>query len=90
MTSAELLYDALAAHLAACPEAPEIALKRYQTSRAPRVAKIVAAANANARNYHLKGPMAAIAHAVLRTGNALAPRMALKRFDWIYRHDVTA
>ncbi|WP_068303789.1 FAD-dependent monooxygenase [Pararhodobacter sp. CCB-MM2] len=80
----------LADCLASTPDDPQTALAIYQQRRAPHVTKVVAAANANARNYHLKGPMAALAHAVLRTGNALAPSMALKRYDWIYQHDVTA
>ena len=41
------------------------ALARYQSLRRPRVEKIVAAANGNARNYHLSGPARVIAHAGL-------------------------
>lgn len=65
-------------------------LMAYQTARARRCARIVAAATANARNYHLSGPLKGIAHAGLRLGSLVAPGMALRKFDWLYRHDVTA
>lgn len=79
----------LAAALARHPGDSAAALGRYARLRAPRAAKVVAAANANARNYHLKGLAAPLAHGVLRTANLLAPRLALRRYDWIYNHDVT-
>ncbi len=66
------------------------ALVAYQTLRAPRTARIVEAANASARAYHLSGPTRSLAHAALKIGGKLAPGLALKRYDWIYRHDVTA
>lgn len=66
------------------------ALVAYQTLRAPRTARIVEAANASARAYHLSGPTRSLAHTALRLGGAVAPGLALKRYDWIYRHDVTA
>jgi salicylate hydroxylase len=66
------------------------ALAAYQAARAPRCARIVKAANGNARAYHLSGPARDIAHAGLRLGGWLAPGLALKRFDWLYQHDVTA
>lgn len=66
------------------------ALQRYQALRAPRAARIVEAANKNARAYHLSGPLREIAHLGLRIGGAVAPQMALKRFDWLYGYDVTA
>lgn len=65
------------------------ALTAYQTSRAPRCARIVAAANGNANAYHLSGIKRDIAHAALRLGGMIAPNLALKRFDWLYDHDVT-
>ena len=69
---------------------PAQALPAWQATRAPRCARIVAAANRNARHYHLSGPLRALAHAGLRVGGAIAPGAALSRFDWLYRHDVTA
>jgi salicylate hydroxylase len=67
------------------------AFAAYQQARRDRVARVIAAANANARNYHLANPLLrAAAHAALRLGGTLAPAAALRRFDWIYGHDVTA
>lgn len=66
------------------------ALADYQAARRDRVERVIAAANANARNYHLSSPiLRTAAHAALRIGAALAPAAALRRFDWIYGHDVT-
>jgi salicylate hydroxylase len=66
------------------------ALAAWEAARKPRCARIVEAANANARNYHLSGAKRAIGHGVLRLGGMVAPGMALKRFDWLYGMDVTA
>lgn len=66
------------------------AVSAYTAARRARCVKIVAAANANARNYHLSGPAKAVAHAGLRGINALAPGMMLRRFAWLYEHDVSA
>jgi salicylate hydroxylase len=66
------------------------ALAAWEAARKPRCARIVEAANANARNYHLSGAKRAIGHGVLRLGGMVAPGMALKRFDWLYGLDVTA
>lgn len=77
----------LADFLARTPDDPALALDRYQDARRPRVEALVAAANANARNYHMRGPMAQLAHAVLRVGDRLAPNAALNRFRWIYDFD---
>ncbi len=66
------------------------ALTAYQSARASRAARIVAAADANARNYHLRGPRRVLAHAALRMAGRVAPGAALKRFDWLYGLDVTA
>lgn len=66
------------------------ALALYQATRRPRCARIVAAANSNARNYHLTGIKRTVGHLGLRTISRFAPRQLLKRYDWIYGHDVTA
>lgn len=66
------------------------ALAAWQAARAPRCARIVQAAEANARNYHLTGARRAVGHAALRLAGTLAPGLALRRFDWLYRFDVTA
>ena len=70
--------DTLAAGLAA-----------YQIARQTRCTRIVAAANDNARAYHLRGPVRRLAHLGLRVGGAIAPGLALSRYDWLYGHDVT-
>ena len=66
------------------------ALAAYQSTRRDRVVRVVAAAEANARNYHLSSPVVRrLAHAALRFGGAVAPSAALRRFDWLYGHDAT-
>ncbi|EYD74473.1 Salicylate hydroxylase [Rubellimicrobium mesophilum DSM 19309] len=65
-------------------------LDRYQAERRPRVSDAVGEANANARNYHLKGARRRAAHAGLWTLGFLAPGAFLRRYDWLYRFDVTA
>lgn len=77
----------LAAHLVRFPLAE--ALPRWQAARAPRCTRIVAAANGNARAYHLSGPLRGVAHLGLKIGSALRPGFALSRYDWLYGHDVT-
>jgi len=78
----------LASCLAGLPRTE--ALAAYQSRRRDRVARVIAAANANARNYHLASPLVrTVAHAALRIGGALFPAQALRRFDWLYGHDVT-
>lgn len=68
----------------------ETGLGTYQTRRHARASKVIDAASKNARNYHLPaGPMRMAAHAALKLGSTIAPSLALKKFDWIYGHDVT-
>jgi salicylate hydroxylase len=78
----------LADLLARKPQAE--ALAAYQVTRAPRCARIVAAATGNARAYHLSGLSRSLAHAGLRLGGKIAPALPLQRFDWLYGFDVTA
>ena len=79
----------LAACLDAVPD-QQAALMRYESLRRPRTTRIVEAANANARNYHLTGPRRLAAHAALRLGGKIAPGQILSRFDWIYDFDPVA
>jgi salicylate hydroxylase len=65
------------------------ALDRYAHLRAARTGRIIAAANANARNYHLSGAAKHIAHLALRAIGATAPNLMLRRFDWLYGYDAT-
>ena len=88
LEDAWVLADCLAA-----AETYAAGLALYQARRVPRVARAVAAAEANARNYHRRGVSRFAAHQVLRLGGrlapGLAPGLALSRFDWLYGHDVT-
>lgn len=66
------------------------ALAAYQARRRSRVVRVIEAANANARNYHLRNPLVrTAAHALLRVAGAVAPGQMVRQFDWVYRFDVT-
>lgn len=65
------------------------ALHNYQNARRDRVTRVIKAANHNARNYHLRPPLAQIAHAGLRLASKVRPDAALRQFSWIYDYDVT-
>lgn len=85
LEDAWVLAETLATH-----DTPEAAFAAYQQARAARCARIVEASTRNARLYHLHSPWREAAHAALRLGARLAPEAPLRRFDWLYRHDVTA
>ena len=74
---------------AARPEDAAGALAAFEARRARRCAAIVAAADRNARAYHLRPPVAPLGHAVLRLAGRIAPGLALSRFAWVHGHDVT-
>lgn len=76
------------AHSLATHDSPAAALSAYQTQRKPRTTRIVAAANANARAYHLSGLPRMLGHTGLRLLGRLSPGAMLSRFDWLYDHDV--
>ncbi|WP_323037203.1 FAD-dependent monooxygenase [Pararhodobacter sp.] len=80
----------LAQQLARHAQDPTRGLAHYAEARMARTRAIVKAANNNARNYHLRAPFSQVAHGVLRLGGRLSPDAALRRFAWIYDHDVTA
>ncbi|WP_371823258.1 FAD-dependent oxidoreductase [Paracoccus sp. Z118] len=78
--------------LAACLDAEpeqETALARYQALRRPRAVRVVDAATANARNYHLDGLPKHAAHAALRLASAAAPGVLFHRVAWVFDHDPT-
>ena len=85
LEDAWVLAEALARH-----DTIAAALHAYQGLRKPRTTRIVAAANANARAYHLSGLPRVIGHAGLRVLGRLSPGSMLARYDWLYGHDVTA
>lgn len=62
------------------------ALEVYEAARKPRARKVVAAARANARNFHLRGPGRLAAQAAL----TLIGRRLTRKYDWIYDYDPTA
>jgi len=80
---------ALASACGAEADLPQ-ALARFEAARKPRVTRAIAAANANAVNYHLSGARRVVAHAGLTTLGRVAPRAFLRRLDWLYGYDVTA
>ena len=84
LEDAWVLTEALTRH-----DSPAAALAAYQATRKLRTTRIVAAANANARAYHLSGLPRMIGHTGLRLLGRLAPAAMLSRFDWLYGHDVT-
>ncbi|WP_100366946.1 FAD-dependent monooxygenase [Yoonia maricola] len=63
-------------------------LRSYQDKRRARVVKAIAAANKNARNYHLGGLQRRLAHAGLKAMGKAAPAAFLNRLGWLYDHDV--
>jgi salicylate hydroxylase len=84
LEDAWVLAEALATH-----DTVAAALTAFQGARKPRTTRIVAAATANARAYHLAGLPRMIGHTGLRLLGRLSPGTMLSRFDWLYGHDVT-
>lgn len=76
--------------LARCCDAGSVAQAQrvYRAMRRDRVTRAIAAANANARNYHLSGVARRTAHTGLKTIGIIAPKMFLKRMEWLYGYDV--
>jgi salicylate hydroxylase len=65
-------------------------LQLFQDTRRARVVRAIEAANANSRNYHIKNKsLQLMAHAILRSGSAIAPLAAVRKFNWLYGYDVT-
>ncbi|WP_420586849.1 FAD-dependent monooxygenase [Ruegeria sp.] len=62
------------------------ALAAYESRRRIRATRVVAAAGANARNFHLRGPMRLAAQMALM---AIGPRLS-RKYEWIYTYDATA
>ena len=71
----------LADCLAQNPDAPDRALRRYESKRRRRTARVQRAARQNGRIYHVGGPVAWLRNRALRArgGDSL-----LRRYDWLY------
>ena len=85
LEDAWVLADALASH-----DTVPAALAAFQAARKPRTTRIVAAANSNARAYHLSGLARLVGHTGLRLLARVSPGTMLSRYDWLYGHNVTA
>ena len=81
LEDAVVLARSLAAH--GLPDG----LRIYQDLRAPRVSRAIAAARANAVNYHLGGLRRRVAHLGLSRIGRLAPGAFIDRLDWLYGYD---
>ncbi len=57
------------------------ALAAYSAARAPRAARVQREARAQARLYHMRGPLALARNLTMR---AFGPERLLKRYDWLY------
>ena len=68
---------------------PAVGLAAYEAARLPRATRVQRAAAQAGRLYHLRAGVREPAHAGLRIASRLAPALIERRFDWIYRHDVT-
>lgn len=79
----------LADKLSMQPDIPT-ALSTYADSRRPRTAKVQSTATANLRMFHATGLKRTAMFSVMAGLNRFAPSLLLRKFDWVYRHDVTA
>lgn len=67
-----------------------VAFQKFTEERQARCRAIVDAASKNGGYYHIKDPVLRFfAHSGLKTMGRMAPDMAMKRFGWVYSHDVT-
>jgi salicylate hydroxylase len=63
-------------------------LEWYQGNRISRVERVVDASSRNAKAFHLSGWRRHAAHLGLRMIDRVAPDLLVRRFDWLYGHDV--
>lgn len=72
-------------------ETPERGLMAYEARRAPRTARVQRASLRNGRLWHLGRPGARkAAHLGLGVASAVAPKLLMGRFDWLYGADVVS
>jgi salicylate hydroxylase len=82
---ANLGFEDAAVLVACLGQAPlPQALAAYEAQRAPRAARVVAAATANARLYHAGGLRRIGVLAALRAAGLVLPALPLWRFGWVY------
>ncbi len=72
----------LAIELGRSPGDPAAALRRYETARRPRTARVQHAARRNDFGYHVGPPASFVRDAVLR---ALGGPRLFAQYDWVYR-----
>jgi salicylate hydroxylase len=66
------------------------ALKRYETLRLARTARVQAGARANGGLFHLANPLARfLTYGALALGSRVAPAVAARRNDWLMSYDAT-
>jgi len=66
------------------------AFNEFQRERLPRVRRIISESAKNARTFHLSNVISRLAlHFFLRVITKFLPHLLVKRFDWIYDHNVT-
>ena len=66
------------------------ACKEFQTERLPRVQRVINASAKNARTFHLSNTVHRLVfRGILQLFSKFLPRLLLRRFSWIYDHDVT-
>ncbi len=66
------------------------ALRRYESMRKPRAAKVLASARANKDIFHRSNPLTQFgSYAPMKAASILLPGFVRSRQDWIYGHDVT-
>ena len=66
------------------------AFNEFQRERLPRVQRIISASAKNARTFHLSNVISRLVlHFFLRLLTKFLPHLLVKRFDWIYDHNVT-
>ena len=67
-----------------------VAFNEFQRERLPRVRRIISASAKNAHTFHLSNVISRLLfHFFLRLLTKFLPHLLVKRFDWIYDHNVT-
>ncbi len=87
----ELAAVFVASRHATWPEGgPRTALAAWAKRRARRARAVVGAATRNGWIWHLRPPLAHVAHTVMRLAARFVPQAALLPFAWVHDYDATA